>query len=272
MRDLAVSCFFPVTICEDLKVLTMKSGASPQAIWGLKMERVEDLVRAGKFSEASLLCQDLELRIGSVAAKHCVKFHCLYMASLLAIGCVEEARYLWLRAPAQIKDSEFTAVWNVAESLRVRDVRAAQAAAKANATIFSPALAAVIEHVMECLRADELRAVSQAYSCISLADLASHLGLTPEEAAQRVRALDAPWAVTDDEPPRVFPSSQAANADGASLERQLRESTERAKALSTVVAHLDTKPVRAELSASAGYGGLGRYESNKPINSSSSNS
>ena len=120
-----------------------------------RMEAVEELVRGGKFAEASQLCQDLELRLGSF--QHWVKFHCLYMASLLAVRSFEEARYLWLRAPSQIKDSEFAAVWNVAEKLWMHDIKAAQFAA--NATTFSSPMAAVIEHVMECLRVEEVRAL-----------------------------------------------------------------------------------------------------------------
>ena len=96
----------------------------------------------------------------------------------------------------------------------------------------------------------QLRAVGQAYSCISLSDLSARLGLSPEQTTDRVRSAPLKWTITANALPQVLPVPNASCEDGSALGCQLQDSTDRMQFLASVVAHLEAKPVVVDLAAS----------------------
>ena len=124
------------------------------------MDRIENAISKGLFVDAINFCQNIELRPGSLPQQASGKFYSLYIVSLLIVGDIEEARYLWLRAPSNIKDScaDFSSLWNITVELRNVDMKGAHAAAKS--AVFSPDIAILVEVLKERIRVDEVCDIS----------------------------------------------------------------------------------------------------------------
>ncbi|CEG40216.1 cop9 signalosome complex subunit 8 [Plasmopara halstedii] len=95
---------------------------------------------------------------------------------------LNDARFLWKRIPIEIKQSseELRNIWEVGKALWQRNFAAAYAAMDYD---WSPSLQGLVEALKISTRDDVAELLSQAYSTISISDVALALGFTRHENA-----------------------------------------------------------------------------------------
>ncbi|KAL7683974.1 putative proteasome component (PCI) domain, COP9 signalosome, subunit CSN8 [Plasmopara halstedii] len=105
-----------------------------------------------------------------------------YLLIVLLSKNLNDARFLWKRIPIEIKQSseELRNIWEVGKALWQRNFAAAYAAMDYD---WSPSLQGLVEALKISTRDDVAELLSQAYSTISISDVALALGFTRHENA-----------------------------------------------------------------------------------------
>ena len=222
------------------------------------------LVLNGHFEKAAKHCVQVELQpeAFSVSENDMSVFYSQYLSLLLVIGDVEEARYLWLRAPDSVKSGSaiFDAVWNIGKCLYDKDSAGAHAAI--SSASFPQEVQVVVNELSVRMRHAELAVIGKVYSRILLVELATRLGMPSSAgvlgAAELARSIG--WKV-DEQAGEVevdlnklsASSLKGANSSGGTRSKGLANANSLSpllvQKLSKFVAHFETKPLTVDVNA-----------------------
>jgi hypothetical protein len=162
------------------------------------MERLREAIQIGNFKDVCGVCQEIELTC-EVPAEERELFYSQYIISLLIQGDLDEARFLWLRRPESLKSSECVAAsWNIGKAVWQNNFPEAHRVAQSPALAAYAGLAGLVEILRRTMRLQQLLVVSNAYSCITVENFASLLGVGSAHEVKEI-AVSQGWHVDSDE-------------------------------------------------------------------------
>jgi len=123
-----------------------------------------------------------------------VELYTELLASYLLEGDICNAKFLWKRIPATLKqNAELVAVWGVAQKMWGRDMPGFYAAVRNFQ--WSQTIAPIINKLIDSKRDQLLRLIGIAYTSVHHEDVATLLGMTNEEAEGAV--IGQGWGSVD---------------------------------------------------------------------------
>jgi COP9 signalosome complex subunit 8 len=145
------------------------------------LDQIAGLAQNGAWTQLVAVCEDFEL---DVANTKVLPFYGIQLFGYLILDNLEAARHLWRRIPSHVKGNhqEIGAIWQIAKQIFIGDTKAMFAAAAAQD--WEPLLALLNTKFLSAYRSRTLGLLSKSYENITVASLASQLGL-PEDEAQR---------------------------------------------------------------------------------------
>ncbi|GJP50593.1 hypothetical protein CLOM_g9743 [Closterium sp. NIES-68] len=186
----------------------------------ITQESVHAAVAAKEFSRIAEICGRLELEAAASGAPPLpAAIDSLHLLGLLHDGDLNEARFLWKRIPASVKegDAELEATWRVGQAMWRRDSQGVHEALKA--FDWSPAVEPMVAAVADRYTHTMIQLLARSFSTISPSHAATFLGLTTQEALPFLEAKG--WkqdAATDMLSPPVVQGGK-----GGEAEEELRQ-------------------------------------------------
>lgn len=128
------------------------------------------------------LCSELELQ--EQEAANCVaapQVYCQLLAIYLLQRDLANAKFLWKRIPAAIKNAnpELAVIWAVGQKMWQRDFPGTYENLKKE---WSDGLRPIMDAVLDATRKRAFNLVARAYSCISVEDLCAFVGMAASDA------------------------------------------------------------------------------------------
>ncbi|CAI5491560.1 unnamed protein product [Closterium sp. Naga37s-1] len=145
------------------------------------------------------ICGQLELEAAASGAPHLpATIQSLHLLGLLHDGDLNEARFLWKRIPASVKDgnAELAATWRVGQAMWKRDSQDVYEALKV--FVWSPAVQPMVAAVKDRYTHTMIQLLARSFSTISPSHAATFLGLTSQEALSFLEVRDWEYDSTTD--------------------------------------------------------------------------
>lgn len=122
-------------------------------------------------------CEQFELDMGhtDLAPAASLGVYKVHLAAYLMCERLDDARFLWKRVPAEARDPELVALWEIGKAMWGKDIAAAQAAMVAHAWT-QPLLSALLERMQRTHLERSFAQCARAYSQVSAEHLARTLG------------------------------------------------------------------------------------------------
>ncbi|CAI7847960.1 unnamed protein product [Closterium sp. NIES-53] len=170
-----------------------------EAVSPVTQESVHAAVAAKNFSRIAEICGQLELEAAASGAPHLpATIQSLHLLGLLHDGDLNEARFLWKRIPASVKDgnAELAATWRVGQAMWKRDSQDVYEALKV--FVWSPAVQPMVAAVKDRYTHTMIQLLARSFSTISPSHAATFLGLTSQEALSFLEVRDWKYDSTTD--------------------------------------------------------------------------
>jgi len=142
-----------------------------------------DQINQGKFGPVVFLCEEYEYTCAEFPpSKNTTPYYGIHLLSYLILNDLNAARFLWKRIPKKVKetDAELVAIWSIAKHIWKKSYSEIYTAF--NAFNWGPVNVTLIQALSESFRSRTFDLLSNAYSSISLADVALHLGISDQDA------------------------------------------------------------------------------------------
>jgi hypothetical protein len=138
-------------------------------------------------------CEQFELDMGhtDLAPAASLGVYKMHLAAYLMCERLEDARFLWKRVPAEARDPELVALWEIGKAMWGKDIAAAQAAMVAHAWT-QPLLSALLERMQRTHLERSFAQCARAYSQVSAEHLARTLGARGRRSCSARRSSARP--------------------------------------------------------------------------------
>jgi len=179
---------------------------------------LEQLVQSGDAASLAAHCEQCELNLdhASLAPQVSAALYKAQLAAYLLSERLDDARFLWKRLPAALRESdpELGAQWAIGRAMWLKDAAAAQAAMRAHA--WSPLVAPLVAQLQREHVARMFGQVAKAYTHVSAESLAHSLGI-PVQAVHEM-ATAANWT-TDAESGAYVPVAEETAAKAPFIQK-----------------------------------------------------
>mmetsp|Transcript_26571 Transcript_26571/g.26817 ORF Transcript_26571/g.26817 Transcript_26571/m.26817 type:complete len:237 (-) Transcript_26571:20-730(-) len=201
-----------------------------------------ELLQQRQYDEALDACEKLELLNGPESQQE--GFFAVYLTLLLIKIDLDNARYLWKRAPPSIKhkSSEFSALWEIGKKLWNRDIKGAYQAMLHD---WSDTVKPLVDELKAAVVTSSLSLIRKVYSKISVQIMSELLNTTPEEILLECQRLG--WNI-DISTNISYVIIESSTAKEIKEKINIIDDTKLLKQLSDYVYHLEKRTLRVDLS------------------------
>ena len=179
---------------------------------------LEQLVQSGDAASVASHCEQCELNLdhASLAPEASAALYKAQLAAYLLTERLDDARFLWKRLPAMLRDSdpELGALWAIGRVMWLKDAAAAQAAMRAHA--WSPLIAPLVAQLQREQVTRMFGQVAKAYTHVSAESLAQSLGVPVQTVHEMATA--ASWT-TDAESGAYVPVANESAAKAPFMQK-----------------------------------------------------
>ncbi|XP_020111743.1 COP9 signalosome complex subunit 8 [Ananas comosus] len=160
----------------------------------MDLSQLHDALASKSYDKVADLCDELLLHVASTGVSYHEEWpYAIHLLGHLYVNDLDSARFLWKSIPQGVKESrpELVAVWKIGQCLWTRDYAGVYGALRGFE--WSPLVVGIINAFSENYTKRMFQLLTNAYSTISVADVAHFMGMSEEDATKYV--LQHGWSL-----------------------------------------------------------------------------